>query len=86
MSELPKEITREQWDAMTREEQIEFVAAALLAADRPWTKIPSWADWATADIVQPAMKIELARRKAELEQARAELEQALSVAKPEGRA
>jgi hypothetical protein len=34
MSKLSKDMTREQWDALTREEQIELVIAAIVAANR----------------------------------------------------
>jgi hypothetical protein len=77
-------MSKEQWDAMTREEQIEFVAAAFLAADRLVdAKIP---DWAPADIVLPAMEIGLARAKAKLDQLRADVAESLRDAEPHGNA
>ena len=78
-----EEITREQWDALTRAEQIEFVVVAFLASDslqELGTKIPPWTP---ALFVTEAMQIGVDRLEAKVKQADAEY---LSVADPEGNA
>jgi hypothetical protein len=74
-------VTREQWDALTHEEKIEFVVMAFSAADRLVNvKIP---DWAPLELVLEAMKLGMARAEAKLDRAGAEY---LSVARPGGSA
>ena len=62
------EMTRERWDALTRDEQIEeIITAWAMSPDILQAKIPPWAP---ALLVHQAMQIGLARFRAEIEAAK----------------